>query len=236
MAEQIDPSYVGRTLVVMLCMHRSGSSLVTNLLQRLGMSLGTFELLGTSEHNKYGHFEAVPMYRLDQELLTQVFGFSDDVPDSADVLRRFCACEGQWRLETSPGWQQRIEQGKKLVEQLVSSGPVSGFKASSCVARDRRGYYDALDVTAVHYRWLNRIHDGWDGERAVARFDPRMFTEDLRRAAKVCRLDWSEEVFSQVFDATCKHHPPAAVEHPAKGLSRRPLRNGWHLKQQHLRS
>ncbi len=258
MAEQIDPLYVGRTLVVMLCMHRSGSSLVTNLLQRLGMSLGPFELLGTSEHNKHGHFEAVPMYRLNQELLTQVFGFSDDVPDSADVLRRFCACEGQWRLETSPGWQQRIEQGRKLVEQLVTSGPICGFKdprvpllwpfwkhvfsgfaglrvvpiflvrspheiAMSIFMRSKGslGYYHALDVTAVHYRWLNRIHHGWDGERAVVRFDPRVFTEDLRRAAEVCRLDWSEEVFSQVFDATCKHHEPAAVEHPAEKLFRR---------------
>ena len=59
------------------------------------------------------------------------------------------------------------------------------------------GYYDALDVTAIHYGWLNRIHDGWDGDCAVVRFDPRVFSGDLRRAAEVCHLNWSEEVFAR---------------------------------------
>ena len=112
----------------MLGMHRSGSSLVTNLFQRLGMSLGPFELLGASEHNKHGHFEAMPSYRLDQELLTQIFNFSEDVPAAPEVLRRFLACEGQWHWESSPISPQQVERGKKFVEQLVAAGPVSGFK------------------------------------------------------------------------------------------------------------
>jgi GT2 family glycosyltransferase len=258
MAEQTNLSYAGRTLAVVLCMHRSGSSLVTNLFQRLGMSLGPFDLLGANEHNKYGHFEAVPSYRLDQQLLRKIFGFSEDLPDSPEVLDRFRACEGQWRWEPSLVSERQVERGKTFVEQLVATGPISGFKdprvpllwpfwnrvfadfpglrvvpifivrspheiATSIFRRSKGefGYYDALDVTAIHYQRLNSILDSWNGERAVVRFDPRVFTADLRRAAEVCRLDWNEEVFAQVYDPACKHHEPAAVAHPAERFFRR---------------
>ena len=42
------------TLVVLLCMHRCGSSLTTNILQRLGMSLGPFELMGAAPAIRMG--------------------------------------------------------------------------------------------------------------------------------------------------------------------------------------
>ncbi len=99
-----------------------------NLLQRLGMSLGPFELLGASEHNRYGHFEAVPIYRLDQELLATVFGFSEDLPTSDDVLRRFCQSEGRWTTDEAAIDAAMFERGSNFVRQLAESGPVSGFK------------------------------------------------------------------------------------------------------------
>ena len=82
------------------------------------------------------------------------------------------------------------------------------------------GYHEALDMTAVHYARLNSIFDSWKGERAVVRFDPRVFTADLRQAAEVCRLGWSDDAFTQVYDATCKHQEPAAVSHRAESLFR----------------
>jgi hypothetical protein len=258
MTEQTNPSYDGRTLVVILSMHRSGSSVVTHLLQRLGMSLGPFELLGATEYNKYGHFEAKPTYDLDRELLAQIFDFNYDIPDSPEVLRRFCECEGQWKLDTSTVSQEQIEHGRKLVRQLVDSGPISGFKDPRVpllwpfwnrvfstmadlrvvpifLARSpheiamsifRRGkgalaYHDALDVAAVHYLRLNDLRDGWKGDQAVVRFDPRVFREDMRRAAEVCNLAWSEEAFAEVYDASCRHYEPAPVVHPAEALFRR---------------
>ena len=239
-------------------MHRSGSSFVTNLLQRMGMSLGPFDLLGTCEHNKYGHFEAVPIYRLDQQLLGQVFGFTEDVPDSPEILRRFCVSGGHWRLDTLPVSEQQLERGSQLVQQLVTSGCVSGFKdprvpllwpfwnhvfsgfaglnivpvfllrspheiAMSLFMRSKGaiGYYDALDVTAIHYRQMNVILDSWNGEIAVVQFDPQVLMEDLRKLSKICNLAWSDEFLSQVFDANCRHHEPAVVAHPAQELFQR---------------
>jgi GT2 family glycosyltransferase len=127
MAEQTDLSYAGRTLVVILCAHRSGSSLVTNWLQRLGVSLGPFELIGASESNKYGHFEAAPFCTLNRELQTQVFGFPDDLPPWAEVLDRFCKSDGRWPCDAAIS-RPALERGAGLVRQLVESAPVSGFK------------------------------------------------------------------------------------------------------------
>jgi hypothetical protein len=87
-------------------------------------------------------------------------------------------------------------------------------------------YCDALDVTAVHYKRMNCILDSWQGEHAVVRFDPRVFTEDLRRAVEVCHLAWQEDVFSRVYDVACKHHEPACVAHPAEGVYQRLSRLG----------
>jgi GT2 family glycosyltransferase len=258
MAEQTNLSYAGRTLVVMLCMHRSGSSLVTSLFQRLGMSLGPFELLGPNAHNQHGHFEAMPGYRLDQELLTQVFGFSEDIPTSPEVLRRFLACQGQWQWQPSLVSPQQEQRGRDFIAGLAAAAPVSGFKdprvpllwpfwqrifsqfdglrvvpvfllrspheiAMSIFARSQGelGYHDALDVTALHYERLGGIFDAWKGDRAVVRFDPRVFTADLRRAVEVCGLPWSDDALAQVYDAACKHQEPATVAHRAEELFRR---------------
>jgi hypothetical protein len=119
--------YEGRTLVVILCMHRCGSSVTASVLQRLGMSLGPFPLLGASEYNKYGHFEALPFYELDRQLQEQVLGFAWDIPESPDVMRSLCEREGRWQSESCVS-ESMIEHGKELLRQLIESGPISGFK------------------------------------------------------------------------------------------------------------
>lgn len=115
-----------KTLVIVLAMHRSGSSLTTNVLQRMGLSLGPFDLLGANPHNKYGHFEAVPIYELDKVLLQQAFAFTEDLPESPDIFRRFCDSEGCWDASTLPEFL--FERGESLVTQLLESAPISGFK------------------------------------------------------------------------------------------------------------
>ena len=82
-----DSQYSGRTLVVVLSMHRAGSSLTTNLLHEFGLSLGPFELIEPSESNRRGHFEPVPVNHFDMQLQQQVFGFEGDMPRSEQTLR-----------------------------------------------------------------------------------------------------------------------------------------------------
>ena len=117
----------GKTLVVMLCMHRCGSSLTARLLQRLGMSLGPFELGETNESNKYGHFEAQPFVLLNREFQMRHFGFEGDLPDDAEGFRRFCQSDGRWTSEEGIS-EEAILRGRDLVLRLMESGAVCGFK------------------------------------------------------------------------------------------------------------
>ena len=119
--------YAGRRLVLFLCMHRTGSSLATAALSRMGMSVGPFPLVGAAESNKYGHFESVPFHTLNRELQKLVLGFSDDLPESPETLRRFCQSEGRWE----PGVElpeSAYERAREIVGQMIASGPISGFK------------------------------------------------------------------------------------------------------------
>jgi hypothetical protein len=108
-------------------MHRCGSSLTANILQRLGMSLGPFELNGAAPSNPHGHFESVPFLLLNREVQNLVFGFRDDLPDSAETLAQFVQSRGHWDDSIAIP-DKLIADGRSLVRALVYSGRVSGFK------------------------------------------------------------------------------------------------------------
>lgn len=120
-------SYHDKTLVVFLTMDRSGSSFITQAFQQLGMSLGPFELYGTHPHNKYGHFEARPIMRLQCEIQEQMFGFPYAMPPTRKILREFVAKEGMadWSKPIPQPW---LDRGVSLLRELIASGLVSGFK------------------------------------------------------------------------------------------------------------
>jgi len=69
--------------IVVLSMHRSGSSLTASILQSLGVYIGT-ELLGTHPSQPYGHFENVKFYRLNVDILKAAGGnWANPPPDGA---------------------------------------------------------------------------------------------------------------------------------------------------------
>jgi hypothetical protein len=116
-----------KTLVVILCMHRCGSSLTARLLQRLGMSLGPFELGEVNQWNKYGHFEAQPFVQLNMELQLRQFAFHGDMPDTTEDYCRFLKNDGRWDSQSAMD-DATIARGRELVQQLMRSGDVCGFK------------------------------------------------------------------------------------------------------------
>ena len=116
----------GKTLVPILCMHRSGSSLATNVLAELGMSLGPFTMLSAAPDNPRGFFEAHEFCNLNQAVQDRAFGFSGDMPRTPETLQRFVESEGCWpAFDVPPEW---LDRGRELVQRLVASGDVSGFK------------------------------------------------------------------------------------------------------------
>ena len=129
-----------KTLVVILCMHRCGSSLTARLLQRLGMSLGPFDLGETNESNKYGHFEAQPFVLLNREFQLRQFGFEGDLPDDPETFAatakrrpldlRGRDCRGGHRPRPRP---RRAADG--IGHRLRFQGPAHGAGLALLAAR-----------------------------------------------------------------------------------------------------
>jgi hypothetical protein len=139
------------TLVVLLSMHRCGSSLTANILQRLGMSLGPFELNGALPSNPYGHFESIPFMLLNREVQYLAHGFRDDLPDSAETLKRFVAKRGAWDDSvTIP--EKMIAEGRSILRALLYSGRIAGFK-------DPR--------TVLAWPFWEKVLEGFPGLRVV---------------------------------------------------------------------
>lgn len=116
-----------KTLVILLCMHRSGSSYTASALRAMGMSLGPYPLLGAHASNIHGHFESVPFYELNRRVQEIAFGFPDDLPTSEELMNRFVAGKGVWPADLEVP-DELVREGRRLLGGLVESGPVSGFK------------------------------------------------------------------------------------------------------------
>jgi hypothetical protein len=116
-----------RSLLIVLSMHRSGSSLSTGILQALGMSLGPFELLGANSGNPHGHFEAHVILELSRSVQMLAYGFPEDLPDSPETLSRFLETNGRWD-ESVEIPQELVDRGRSLIQTLIDSGRISGFK------------------------------------------------------------------------------------------------------------
>ncbi len=80
--------------IVILGMHRSGTSTITGVFDILGISAGT-NLMWASKCNEKGHYECVPIYEAHEELLNELSSFWNDVrflPDnwlSSDVVHKY---------------------------------------------------------------------------------------------------------------------------------------------------
>lgn len=106
-----------RTLVILLSMHRTGSSLTAHILQRLGMSLGPFELNGSAPSNPYGHFESIPFLDLNRQIQDLAYGFPDDLPESPELLARFLEKKGAWDAAL-PIPADLLAAGRSLIQCL----------------------------------------------------------------------------------------------------------------------
>ena len=65
--------------IVVLGMHRSGTSLMTGLLQIFGVYLGGDLMEAVSDRNPKGHFEHNRIYRINEEILTELDSSWDDI-------------------------------------------------------------------------------------------------------------------------------------------------------------
>lgn len=73
------------TAYVVLGMHRSGTSLVSKMLNNMRINMGD-ELLGANQFQPYGHWEDVYFYQLNREILFQAGGHWAKPPEEHKVL------------------------------------------------------------------------------------------------------------------------------------------------------
>jgi hypothetical protein len=91
-------------VVCILGMHRSGTSMVTRLLNLCGLDLGTEQnLLGPDKGNPLGHFEHIGFKRLDESLLAYFGGSTDNPPE----------LEPNW--ENDPSLHSAYEEARSLL-------------------------------------------------------------------------------------------------------------------------
>jgi hypothetical protein len=90
--------------IIVLGMHRGGTSLVANLLHRWGAYAGQAQqLLAADQNNQQGYWEYLPLIQLNQQLLNSV-GASWFIPPGQDEEK---AIEN---LAADPGYKRRAEQ------------------------------------------------------------------------------------------------------------------------------
>ena len=103
-------------VICIIGMHRSGTSLVTRVLNLLGLDLGPEgHLMGPSAANETGHWESMPISDLNDEILARL--------------------GGSWREPPPlpPGWERRPDladlraQARRLVESDFGDSPFWGF-------------------------------------------------------------------------------------------------------------
>ena len=117
-----------RTLVILLSMHRSGSSLTANVFMEQGLSLGPWELCPAHPTNPHGHFEAIPILEVSRAVQTLIHGFQDDLPETEEAVAAFLATEGRWDDWAEQVPEEYVQRGRTLIRTLLDSGKISGFK------------------------------------------------------------------------------------------------------------
>lgn len=236
------PSNSCPDLVVVLGMHRTGTSTVTRSLRALGVHLGENFLPPVAGDNDKGYFEDVEVNRLNIEILEKL-GYSwDDVatiPQERfkwDVLRplrqralellqsrvnvRPYGMKDPRLCRTLPFWSDVIE-ALRLVPAYVIS------------ARHPNDVYESLkkrgpvQPVSVHYLWLQHLVPALvstaDSRRVVVSYD-NMVTEPMRELERLARalgltFDPSshavKEFITEFLDPSLRHHTAHGPEAPA---------------------
>jgi len=108
------------TAVVVLGMHRVGTSLVASMLQAMGVDMGE-RLMGPTPHQPHGHFEDLDFVEVNQALLREAGGRWDE-PPSAEALEAAYPGMRAWMQNTVAARRHRALWGWKDPRTCLTAG------------------------------------------------------------------------------------------------------------------
>ena len=207
-----EPSASRGLAVLVLGMHRSGTSLAIEILSRLGLWIGTEDqLIGATEYNPRGHFELVAGVELNNEVLRQAGGSWDNPPplgsidEMATRIRPAVEAwyEGRPALAfkdprlclTLPVWMPAVaafdvrivhvvRDPHAVARSLVTRNDATDLPASR-FAKGEMGVLEALTLWAEYHRRACRYAERFDVPRLVVSYDELVDTPvtQVRRIA-----------------------------------------------------
>jgi hypothetical protein len=200
--------------IFIIGMHRSGTSLVANLLRQCGLWLGPEdELLGAHTSNPEGHWEKIAIVELNDLLLSELGGGWDSVPDfPADwpgtvAKQRERALEIHSSLARPTPWGWKDPRASVLMPFWLAVEPEASVVvclrhplevAESLRQRGPMSYSLGLKLWRVYNQRL--LADVPRPQRTVVHYDDFFTHPDqaLRRLADFCDLTPSDEEVSGV--------------------------------------
>lgn len=186
--------------IVVLCGHRSGSSVVAGILHQLGVNMGT-DLMPPSEHNPRGYFEDMDFVRLNAAILKPWGWFS--LPDVLErkplfdnkIKRIVQSREGVWgwkdprtALTLPLYWEYLTNPYLVVVDRPHLSC------AKSLNARDGIPTGLALEFTNRYYRRIYDLVQRYYCPSIIVRYD-HLLRDDgiINRLAQFLGLDGKVE-------------------------------------------
>ena len=170
-------------VVVVLGMHRSGTSLVANVLHHLGVHMGD-RLLGPNEWNPYGHWEDLDFFELNAELL-KAAGGDWAHPPAAGVIEEV----GRWfmpEMRHLVRWkasQGRQVWGWKDPRTALTAWVWQRALEEAGVGDDVRYVHVVRERDAVVGSLERRARGAWEKVRRWVE-EGRVSTDELGEAAK----------------------------------------------------
>lgn len=159
--------------IIIIGMHRSGTSLTSSICQDLGVNIGK-NLMGSNSSNPAGHFENIEFVMFHEKILKHAGGSWDYIPSRYDLLKSFndniCEIKSIISKNKSKIWGWKDPRNTlffdKYVELLENPMIIICFRniyniAKSLYDRDKISIKDGLKLANIYNRFisegLNRI-------------------------------------------------------------------------------
>lgn len=231
MTQSLSPHLLPKTIVVVLGMHRSGTSAVTGALSRLGMSLGG-RLVPAAPDNPLGYFENADAVEINETLLLELGRGWDDLRPLPEGWRASAAADAArqriatWLRHEVPGaetvvlkdprlclsfplWREVFEANGVAVRVVLAHRRLSEVVAS-LMARDALAPRHALLLALQHVLLAEQSSRGL--KRTGSHYDALMAAPAIELTRVLDALQLSsppvEDLARAVagFDSQQRHH------------------------------